>query len=315
MVNYKIVLVKTYTLLKTIVKGYWCCKMNDIGGKLHFFASFAQPFQARFMNQLWNRYPEKETNHWDSMSLFLEGYAFERQGRRPDYAHVAINVIMTVKSNSSPIDRSTETVWDFFKNDLEGKNLNEANNPLCPRGTNYTRKTGATITNKQSIIEFFSGLPTDVGGPNIITFAKNELGLDAVKIIHNNIQQVNGIGSKIASLFLRDVAVFYKIFPSKDRYLLQPVDIWVGRIVEKLGGPKYEIKEDVIKKIQLWIVENARGVAEPEEINQGMWYFASQIAGSNYRLEKTLDHLGYAKELAYQHKHALKLGAESIILE
>lgn len=267
------------------------------------------------MDRLWGKYPSCETDNWDSLGLFLEGYAFERQGRRPDYPHAAVDAIISMKGNDWPTEDAAATVWERFRKSLKETGLNEVNNPLCPMGTKYKHKTGAAATHKKSIIEFLSELSTTAPTPTLITFARLGLDLDRISSIHSVIQNVNGIGPKIASLFLRDVGVFYKQFPLKDRHLLQPVDVWVGRAVEKLGGPKYEMKKDVIKEVQLWIVENSKAVVGPEEINQGMWYFASQIAGSNYRLEKALDNLSYAKELACQHKQALKLGAESIILE
>ena len=44
----------------------------------------------------------------------------------------------------------------------------------------------------------------------------------------------------------------------------------------------------------------------PEAINQGMWYFSSQIADSEYRLSEALDDFGYAKVLLQEYIEAIR---------
>ncbi|MEM3485461.1 MAG: hypothetical protein QXI12_07540 [Candidatus Methanomethyliaceae archaeon] len=86
-------------------------------------------------------------------------------------------------------------------------------------------------------------------------------------------------------MFLRDVAVYFGLTESlrnaKDRWLLQPVDVWVKRTVPILAGAHIMKDEEMAQ----WIVENA---AEPETANQGIWYFGSQIVQSKEDLEKAL---------------------------
>jgi len=136
-----------------------------------------------------------------------------------------------------------------------------------------------------------------------------------VKVAHDKIKEINGIGSKIASLFLRDVATFYNVFPSQDRHLLQPIDIWVRRIVKELGGPVLNPAEqnaETDDAARRWIVgQSSKASIDPETVNQGMWYFATQIAGSYYRLQKSIHDAGYAKVIIAQHQHALKRAANA----
>jgi len=264
-----------------------------------FFQLFAQLgtlFQARFLKPLWQKYSSRDTDDWEAVGLFLTGYAFERQGAKPDYRHVADDVVSELVRQGCPLVHPTtvEKTWEMFRKYSSEVKLNYANNPLCPQATHYTRKTGPATTYSKSLIEFLqdfsaSGLP-----PNIVVFARAGLQLDRTANIHHAIQDINGIGPKIASLFLRDIAVMYKVFPTKDRHLLQPVDVWVKRAFEKLT---HHHNPD-IETIQRGIIKEAARVGVlPEAVNQGMWYFSSQIADSEYRLSKALDDLGYARAL------------------
>jgi Holliday junction resolvasome RuvABC DNA-binding subunit len=136
-----------------------------------------------------------------------------------------------------------------------------------------------------------------------VVFAKNGLQLDFTANVQHAIQNINGIGPKIASLFLRDIAVMYNIFPAKDRHLLQPVDVWVKRAFERLTDHHNPDVETIERGI---IKEAARINVLPEAINQGMWYFSSQIADSEYRLSEALDDFGYAKVLIQEYIEAIR---------
>lgn len=284
--------------------------------QLQHFADFSTIYQERFMKPLWERYPQRESDTWDSLGLFLEGYAFERQGRSPDYGPVAADSVAKAKSKGGELNRDhVSQVWNDFKLYFRGSNLNEANNPLCPRGTSYDRKTGSKTTIKESVLEFLLRMSANGLPPNIVVYAKVGLANGRLKAVHDKIKEINGIGSKIASFFLRDVATFYNIFPSDVRHLLQPIDVWVRRIAKELGGPVDNPNEQNPKDdeaVQKWIVnQSARVSVNPEEVNQGMWYFATQIAGSYYRLKNSIYNTSYAQELLAQHKQALKRAAKA----
>jgi len=276
--------------------------------RLQHFADFSAIFQERSIKPLWERYPLRESDTWDSLGLFLEGYAFERQGRRPDYGPAAADAVVQAKSKGERLETTDvpQALWDCFKHYLGNSGLNKANNPLCPKETSYSRKNRLTHTNKQSAVEFLRSISDDGIPPNIVLLAKAELERDRLKAVHEKIKEINGIGPKIASLFLRDVSTFYNIFPSKDRQLLQPIDVWVRRIVKELGGPAND------QDIGTWIVrESANASVNPETVNQGMWYFATQIAGSYHRLKASIHDLSRAEELFEQHKRALNGGAQA----
>ncbi len=283
-------------------------ELNEFPKCFRFFAQLGTLFEARFLRPLWQKYPSPETDDWEAIGIFLAGYAFERQGAKPDYRHVATDVISELARQRCPLTHANtvQLAWGLFRDYSGETKLNYANNPLCPQATSYTRKTGPATTCNKSFIEFLhdisrSGLP-----PNIVVFAKTGLQLDHTRDVHNAIQEINGIGPKIASLFLRDVAVIYNVFPTKDRHLLQPVDVWVKRAFEKITRYKSGNSQD-IETVQRGILEEATKAGErAEAVNAGMWYFSSQIADSDYRLSKALGDLGYAGVLLEEYIEAIR---------
>jgi len=280
-----------------------------------FFAMLGDLFEARFLRPLWQRYPSRESDDWEAIGLFLDGYAFARQGARPDYSHVAVDVVQELARQGYHLtDKKTaHLAWYNFSSKLNDQKLNHANNPLCPCETSYERKhkgnTFQTVTNKKSVIEFIADTVVTGLPPNIVVLARDGLELDSVKGVHSKIREINGIDSKIASLFLRDVAIFYDMLcfkDRKDRCLLQPVDIWVRRTYEKLMQQGNTSEKDT-DKIREWILQESLQVGvRPEAVNEGIWYFSSQVAGSEYRMSNALNDLGYAEALLDQYIQAMR---------
>jgi len=245
-------------------------------------------YQVRFLEPNRDRFPNFETDAWHALAFFLGGYAFERQGRSPNYAPAAVDAILTLKRDDRKLtDKAIEKkVWQKFCALLCGKGLNERNNPLSPKGTPYQLKTkkkrGADHkTHDISAVEIAQKL-TD---QNLVAWAKQQLSTDKVDKAWNELIKISGVKNKIASLFLRDIAVIFQLSPQKNRELLQPVDIWVRRTVWRITGAT-NLDDSACAK---WIVsESLKQRKLPEAVNQGIWYLASQIVQSKYKLDKLL---------------------------
>ena len=278
--------------------------MNDLKVYFRFFAELADLFEARFMKPLWLRYPDRDSDNFDALALFLDGYAFARQGAKPDFAHAAVDVVKELKTRAQSLtaDSTAQLAWEMFRTRLRYKDLNEANNPLCPSGTDYTRRTGPSATYSDSVFEFLRSFEEHQIVPNIVSFVRYSLKIDKVRDAHKSLCTINGIGPKIASLFLRDVAKFYEVFPSKDRVLLQPVDVWIKRITS------YMFRRDLSSEDipELILEHTLANDINPEAVNEGMWYFGSEIADSHYRMQSALDDLTYAKALTEEHAKAIR---------
>lgn len=234
---------------------------------------------------IWERYPNYLDNYLDAIRIFLDGYAFERQGRNPSYSHAAIDAINAVYSYQ-PRQEFPEIVWKNFSGLLPGKGLNINVNPLFHKETQCSCVWCKTKSE------------------NLIVKAIEALRNSRVKEIWEEIKYIRGIGPKIASLFLRDISVQFGLNPLQNRWLLQPVDIWVRRTAFILSSKKVN-DEDLAK----FIVENCN---EPEKINQGIWYFSTQIAGSEFKLSKSLQDLDYARKILFKHIKSLKDAAASM---
>lgn len=286
--------------------------MKDTLAPLRFLARLSHLYEGRFLQPLWNKYPNHENNDLDALTIFLEGYAFARQGAPNDFIHAASDTIQQLRESGKTLTdgKIVREVWRGFCTLLQNSDLNYANNPLCPKGTEYMRnyrgESRVAHTSRLSAPEFLTTLTQKTGSANIIAYAKRNLEQGQLKEVYYTLSRgdgINGIGGKIASFFLRDVATFYNILPSKDRHLLQPVDVWVRRTSAQLMGA--ETSDDELAR---WIVrEAAKGDINPEAINQGIWYFGSQIGGSEYRVSCALNDLGYARTLVDEHIEAIRL--------
>lgn len=288
--------------------------MNKVSAVLQFLARVSCLYEGRFLRPLWNKYPNRDGNDWDALSIFLEGYAFARQGAPSDFAHAGCDAIRQMKENGVTLANpdAAGKLWTTFSTFLHNTNLNYANNPLCPKGTEFRRKYRGTSrmarTSRSSALEFLVVLLPRCESTNIIAYAKRNLEQEHVRTIHQQLSNgINGIGNKIASFFLRDVATFYHILPSKGRHLLQPIDVWVRRMSRPLMESQMSDEG-----IALWIVQEAAKIGvSPEAVNQGMWYFGSQVGDSEYRVSRALDDLKFAKSLVDEHIDALQSELEA----
>jgi hypothetical protein len=160
-----------------------------------------------------------------------------------------------------------------FKKESAGMKLNEARNPLAPYGTQYKGKSGEmNRTKQQSCIEF-----SNEQNASLIDWVQREL-VNGAKDAHQRLCLISGVGPKIASYFMRDVACRFECFPSNgsERHLLQPIDIWVRRVAEALGAQK--APSDHLPAANFIVEQSLKAGILPERVNQGIWYFAAEIA-------------------------------------
>ena len=245
---------------------------------LQCFASIGLLYDARILGPALQRYPAAGQDARQALALFLSFYGHERQGSSPNYAPAAAEAVMRSSELSGPL------VWKMYVGFLPGIKLNVANNPLSPKGTAFVRKGADRKTLQPSIIEFVIGAPDRL---NLIAWAREQLASDHTREAHSVLCQVNGLGPKIASFFLRDVATTYKAQPNSNRHLLQPVDVWVSRLAGLTCEQTSFATWDACARA---VVDSAEGAGvSPERVNQGMWYFATQVCGSSeYVVERTI---------------------------
>jgi len=272
--------------------------MKGIEYWLIFFEKVSCFYHQMLMVPLWCNHPNHQTNIWDSLAVFLEGYAFERQGRRPDYFFAATDSLFECRQENNTLTYKTvERLWQSFSQRLNNTNLNPKNNPLYP-SSNPNNIQG--IGNSRSLLEII--LNNQLQQASFVNHLRFMIERNNnVKQAFELMNQIRGIGPKIASLFLRDVVITYEVDLAnvQNRYLLQPIDIWVQRTISHFtnipGNQKQVIAEWIVKtSIQYHI--------NPELVNMGVWFFCSTIIGSEYRLQSTiLNNLKLAKGLVHQY--------------
>ena len=263
----------------------------------------AELYTIRNQLPVWQDNANRPDEPWGAVRLFLQGYAFERQGASPDYAVVAAEAIDDVRGEQIGKDDAA-AVWAAFERRLDGEKPNYANNPLCPKDTRYVRhylgnEKRSTVA-KISAIELAAALPQ-----TLVAWARAEVNQECVRRAHEELCQVNGVGDKIASFFLRDVATYYGLAPRHERYLLQPVDVWVRWVARILADDNGMGDAECAQ----FITHNA---ANPERANQGMWYYCAVVChSSRYLVTTSLRDRQRLDRLVQQHVEELRLGAEA----
>lgn len=228
----------------------------------------------------WWRWYADEPGPRRALALFAGQYAYERQGRAPGYPHAAYFAI-----EQSPALDAAE-IWQTFQAALDGAGENPRLNPLmhAPTPCSCARYT----------------FTDDDGLCDMVEAVRSDLAQGQVRNAFDRVDRVRGVGPKIASFFLRDLAVWFQIKPAHDRELLQPVDVWVRRYVAIQNGANSLLTDHQNAR---WICDNSE---MPEAANQGLWYFASVIAGSEVRLRRALANEQYAGTLVESHLERLR---------
>jgi len=260
--------------------------MNGIQQWLQMFQDVSCFYRHMLMLPLWNKYPNYQNSIVDSLAIFLEGYAFERQGRRPDYFHAAVDSLIACNNNLA-----ANCVWNNFRLRLNNQRLNHRNNPIYPSSNPDNIQN---INNKMSVIEAISSFQ------NSVTLSQKIYNLiiqnqDIIQSF-NFLRKIRGIGNKITSFYLRDLVVVLNLnlINIQNRELLQPIDIWVERTVQYLAGNRNMSKTQVAN----WIVTNSLQYnLNPEYINMGIWFYCSLITNSEYRLNRSLQNINMAYSL------------------
>ncbi len=286
-------------------------------GAEYFFPKFqklAALYRKRFLEpqiRAHKNWRELETSPWESLRFFLEHYAFERQGRSPEYGPAAADAVaeLTARSNPKNSSKLAKNVWEKFQDKMNRQNLNHMNNPVCPYDTRYTHKDGTKAwTRGLSAVEF---VDETLHGQPMVEWAHQKVQRGEANEAHRALCGINGVRDKIASLFLRDVAISCNIsgLSNESRRYLQPIDKWVRFVVRQLAEKE---KTDTAKA--KFIVEHTQKSAngnEPEEVNQGMWYFCVEVARSEYRVKQVFENHELFGELVKRHVRALREPAEA----
>jgi hypothetical protein len=245
------------------------------------FSDVGRIYVAELLLPTWDRFDDG-INARKAFGLFCRKYAFERVGAPLVYPLAAEQAIARAGRDLEPGE-----VWSSFCDVVDGP-VNEKTNPLWHRDHDC-----------DCLLCIFRA---ETGPRNIVDWARQEVAHGRVAAAYTKLLRVRGVGPKIASFFLRDVALRYGLSPEADRWLLQPVDVWVRRFVMTLE-PGHGTSDD--RAVAGWVVTNSvtpeLANATPELANAGLWYFGARIAPGRLDYTKALTEPDHAEDQVQRH--------------
>ena len=211
----------------------------------------------------WEWFPSYD-KHWiEALKLFLRFYAFERKGAPQSYRQAAVRAL-EICEDSLNTDEASQKVWTEFRNLLGNKRVAPKINPLNSGETHHCDAVAFCKTVAASEDQ------------NPYLFSLRKIEGNKMWEAHAALMRIRGVGPKIASLFLRDIALKNNItdIGLSDRHLLQPIDVWLERTTSLLIGKN--VSKDEAGR-QLTCLADEAGCSAPH-LNAGSWYFGSKVA-------------------------------------
>jgi len=223
-------------------------------------SEFGKSYQDEFLSEFDTKLLEQDS--WKAL-LFFFRCSFMR-GRRDtlsgDFLKKAITVLEKISLNKMIVDN---TISDFIQDEEWQENLKRK---LHSGGVNNR-------VDRKMIVSTLIFLNEQTKDNNIVTYSTQKIRKGLLGKVYLKLDGVFGIGAKLASFFLRDLVCLYRLesyVEDDDLALLQPVDVWVDRVTERLGiietNDLLEAKrEKIVKACQ-------QANVHPISFNQGCWY-------------------------------------------
>ena len=241
---------------------------------------------ASFSYLFLENYPfEPPKDAFSALLNFVTNYSYERQGSPRAYRTIARRVLNEIfKGNIEKItQKEVDSAWilskRIAKEDYNGLGLNETHNSL-----NSDKGVLKRLAEK--------------GEMNIYNYVKILLKEGQVEKAYNFMVSISGVGQKIASLYLRDIA-YIELEPAKHyHHLFQPIDTWIRQAIKIILSYTSEEAPTRILDEKKLIVELCRDAeCSPIEFNQGAWYAGSVIAKDYGTLKEISKNREKAEEL------------------
>jgi len=239
--------------------------------KLKIIADFGKKYQKKYL------YNEKEKqclkksleDDWYEALKFFFSRAFMR-GRRDE---ISVDFLNKAKNALDGYDLKNKlpNLSNNWEEELEKQLKNYGvNNKYDRKLVLSTIKFILDENNKNNNLNY-----------NLIKYTLQKIKKCKIEEIYNALDGLTAVGDKIASFFLRDLACIFGLKIQKDkRIFLQPVDTWVGQVLEKLYiCQKSDIdkairgNEKSLEEVRKAIIDRCDKVEISSiEFNQGAWY-------------------------------------------
>lgn len=257
-------------------------EQRDMAKRLSYGAVLFQSYYHKDSS-----FREQFRNNYQTLVCFLENYAYERQGAAPAYPKIAMRALgkrFGQRISSVTVEDAT-IIWKSYqeiaRNEFSNLRVNRTHNPMSSDNGLLKVMVRNNIT-------------------NLATHTRNLIQNKQTKQAYKLITDIRGIGTKIASLYLRDITYLSRLPEEEieDQRYLQPVDTWIEQTLSIIFGGA---KPRSLKKKQEIIVAlcHAAGVS-PIAFSQGAWMLGSRLAG-DYSTFKQLAKGQNAKAIIQRH--------------
>ena len=197
---------------------------------------------------------------------FVNSYAYERQGSARAYRTISTRVINEIFGDNilNITQNDVNSAWRLYKqiakDDYGSLKLNETHNPLKSDGGVLRR-----LAEKSE--------------KNIYGYVTRLLQREGVEQAYSFIYSIRGVGPKITSLYLRDIAYLELDSAKHCHFLLQPIDTWLDQAIEIILKHTWEKTPKSTSDKQKLVVELCRNAnCSPIDFNQGAWIAGSVVA-------------------------------------
>lgn len=229
-----------------------------------------------------------DMNAYDALKGFIRSCFYRGRSDKTSKMYIEY-AIKAVDSLCENINGDSEKV----------KFLNHKGDRLVKKYTKLVNKHQKVHQKRETVKQVTKPHPTDVMLLNSICddFIEDLEGYDynirkyctkffeekELECLYNRLDEIEGVGQKLASLYIRDLLAYYEEshpesrlklskLNKEDMWYVYPVDTWVKQITEKIDGKKFNSNRDAMD----WIVEKC----EPEDlspayVNHGIWYIGS----------------------------------------
>lgn len=242
-------------------------------GIARFLNRVSPIFQNYFLRK--KIFRDQFKNGYKALVCFLRHYAYERQGAAAAYPRIASECVSEKYRNGHnwrvPTQDDAEELWKDYK-EIAQNNYNLLDNRTGEAKVNETRN------------------PLNADGGVVAKLASNSISNIAAHIrdlvrcgntteAYHFMRGIRGIGEKIASLYLRDIAYLAGLDEKNisDLHLLQPIDTWLEQTLKILLNS--DVPKNLQEKQELIVDLCKESDISSISFNQGAWVWGSQIAG------------------------------------
>lgn len=200
---------------------------------------------------------------------FLERYAFESTHSRHLKAPSVSVVQAIVKDRATPGGEFQKQVWDKFEEQWGGKNWSTRVNPL------------SLEPEERSVTHFIAMRVPD---HKLQSWAVHMLAQERdIGKLHAQLKEIRGIGDKLASFYIRDLAHFVGFDEqSIDRELLHlfvPKDLWTERTAQVWWKTMDQAGSAIPIRTMYVTVAGAAGV-RVRDLDAGSWVLGARLMGN-----------------------------------